>query len=70
MCQTTDLEDCVLLKTFNKAFDDFRKATPGAGAYFNEADFFENNWQDEFWGMENYSGYQSQREMIDQLLVV
>ena len=54
MCQTTDLEDCVLLKTFNQAFDDFRKATPGAGAYFNEADFFENNWQDEFWGMENY----------------
>ena len=54
MCQTPDLEDCVLLKTFNKAFADFRKATPGAGANFNEADFFENNWQDEFWGNENY----------------
>jgi len=28
-------------------------ATPGAGSYVNETDYFEENWQREFWG-ENY----------------
>ena len=27
-----------------------RAITPGAGTYANEADFFEKNWQEEFWG--------------------
>ncbi len=31
-----------------------RDATPGAGSYVNETDYFEPNWQQEFWG-ENYS---------------
>jgi FAD/FMN-containing dehydrogenase len=30
-----------------------RNATPGAGAYVNEADYFEPDWQQSFWG-ENY----------------
>jgi len=30
-----------------------RDATPGAGTYVNEADYFEPDWQHEFWG-ENY----------------
>ena len=30
-----------------------RDATPGAGAYVNEADYFEPDWQQSFWG-ENY----------------
>lgn len=30
-----------------------REATPGAGSYVNETDYFEPNWQSEFWG-ENY----------------
>ena len=30
-----------------------REATPGAGSYVNETDYFEPNWQREFWG-ENY----------------
>ncbi len=30
-----------------------RQATPGAGTYVNETDYFEPNWQQEFWG-ENY----------------
>jgi FAD/FMN-containing dehydrogenase len=30
-----------------------RDATPGAGAYVNEADYFEPDWQRSFWG-ENY----------------
>ena len=29
-------------------------ATPGAGSYVNETDYFEEDWQREFWG-ENYS---------------
>jgi FAD/FMN-containing dehydrogenase len=31
-----------------------REATPGAGSYVNETDYFEPNWQSEFWG-ENYA---------------
>ena len=27
-----------------------RAITPGAGTYVNETDYFEENWQDEFWG--------------------
>jgi FAD/FMN-containing dehydrogenase len=30
-----------------------RAATPGAGSYVNETDYFEPNWQEAFWG-ENY----------------
>jgi hypothetical protein len=30
-----------------------REATPGAGSYVNEADYFEPDWQTAFWG-ENY----------------
>ena len=40
-CQTTNLDECVLLQPFYEAFNTFREATPGAGAYFNEADYFE-----------------------------
>ena len=31
------------------------QATPGAGAYFNEADTFEEDWQEQFWGTDNYN---------------
>jgi len=31
-----------------------RAATPGAGSYLNETDYFESDWQREFWG-ENYA---------------
>ena len=29
--------------------------TPAAGAYFNEADTFEVDWQEQFWGTDNYN---------------
>lgn len=35
------------------AMDTLRAAMPNSGAYSNEADFFEPNWQSSFWG-ENY----------------
>ena len=31
------------------------QATAGAGAYFNEADTFEEDWQEQFWGTDNYN---------------
>ena len=33
-----------------KAMDHIRAATPGSGAYFNEADVLEPNWQETFFG--------------------
>ncbi len=34
----------------SSAMSIIREATPGAGTYANEADYFEENWQREFWG--------------------
>ena len=39
----------------HQALNQFRQGTPGAGAYFNEADYFEVGWQEQFWGMDNYN---------------
>lgn len=32
------------------AMNDFRKLAPNSGTYVNEADFFQQNWQNDFWG--------------------
>ena len=54
-CNTEYLENCSeVLTPFNNAVHKFREDTPGAGSYFNEADFFEEHWQDNFWGVDNY----------------
>merc|ERR1719461_1251828 len=45
----------ILAKRWNDSMDSLRKSTPGAGTYFNEADYFEPNWQDTFWGAKNYA---------------
>jgi len=37
----------------NRAMEILRNATPDSGSYANEADYFEPNWKDEFWGV-NY----------------
>ncbi len=37
----------------NASMKIIREATPGAGSYVNEADYFEPDWQSSFWG-ENY----------------
>jgi hypothetical protein len=36
------------------AMNKIRSITPDAGAYVNEADYFEPDWQKTFWG-ENYA---------------
>jgi hypothetical protein len=32
------------------AMDTLRKAAPDAGAYVSESDFFQQRWQDAYWG--------------------
>ncbi|KAI8978635.1 hypothetical protein BDB01DRAFT_799509 [Pilobolus umbonatus] len=43
-----------LSKEVTKAIQYVRDITPGSGAYFNEADVLEPNWQSSFWGKSNY----------------
>ena len=54
-CGTEDLNQCPFKQVFEEGFQRFRDKTPGAGAYFNEADFFEPDFQENFWGGENYA---------------
>jgi hypothetical protein len=35
----------------DQAMNILKEACPGAGSYVNEADYFEENWQREFWGV-------------------
>ena len=53
ICQTENLEDCYT-DAYYDVVNQFREDTPGAGAYFNEADFHEVDWQENFWGLDNY----------------
>ena len=34
--------------------DPLREITPNSGAYINESDHFEPNWEQSFWGIDNY----------------
>ena len=34
----------------NKAMEELRKVAPNAGSYVSESNFFEQNWQQSFWG--------------------
>ncbi|MEJ7685414.1 MAG: BBE domain-containing protein [Segetibacter sp.] len=34
----------------NKAMDELKKAAPGAGSYLSESNYFEQRWQQSFWG--------------------
>ena len=53
VCNSTDLAQCDT-SVFDEALGRFREETPGAGAYFSEGDYFEPDWQENFWGTENY----------------
>lgn len=64
-CGTEILEDCWALKENEKAINVFRDETPGAGAYFNEADYFEPNFQETFWGKENYDYLYNIKQNVD-----
>ncbi len=41
-------------QSVNKAINIIRQITPNGGSYANEADYFEPNWQESFWG-DHYS---------------
>ena len=41
-----------------------REATPGSGAYVNEADYFEPDWQRSFWGV-NYPRLLAIKKRVD-----
>jgi FAD/FMN-containing dehydrogenase len=41
-----------------------REATPGSGAYVNEADYFEPEWQRSFWGV-NYPRLLAIKKRVD-----
>ena len=40
LCGTEDLEKCNSSQRFKDAMNNLRNATPGAGSYFNQADYF------------------------------
>ena len=42
-----------------------RKVTPNSGAYWNEADKIEPNWEQSFWGMENYKKLKEIKQKYD-----
>jgi FAD/FMN-containing dehydrogenase len=41
-----------------------RAIAPGAGSYVNETDYFEENWQEAFWGS-NYAHLQAVKNRYD-----
>jgi dimeric dUTPase (all-alpha-NTP-PPase superfamily) len=49
VCVTSDLNQCPFKQGYKDGFQSFRERTPGAGAYFNEADIFESDFQDNFY---------------------
>ena len=50
--------------TITRGMDLLRAATPDAGTYVNEADYFEPMWQQTFWG-ENYSRLLAVKQRYD-----
>lgn len=46
------------------AMSDFRKLAPNSGTYVNEADFFQQNWQNDFWGS-NYQRLSKIKQKYD-----
>lgn len=51
-------------ESLNKAIRIIRDATPGAGTYSNEADYFEPEWQQAFWGT-NYDRLLEIKRKVD-----
>lgn len=45
--------------------DQVRAISPKSGAYINESDLIEPNWEENFWGMENYTKLKSIKQKYD-----
>jgi FAD/FMN-containing dehydrogenase len=48
----------------DKAMDELRKIVPNPGSYLSESNFFDQNWQQAFWG-ENYPRLRAVKEKYD-----
>ncbi|KAF9970941.1 hypothetical protein BGZ73_006192 [Actinomortierella ambigua] len=48
-----------------RSIERLAKLTPGSGAYFNEADPNEPDWQNSFWGEENYRRLYKIKQQVD-----
>ncbi|KAK3991448.1 hypothetical protein QBC44DRAFT_392928 [Cladorrhinum sp. PSN332] len=57
----------VALQELDNAVGELRKVTPGSGAYFNEAGKSEANWQESFFGKENYKRLLKVKREVDPL---
>ena len=42
-----------------------REITPNSGAYINESDFYEPNWEESFWGTANYRRLKEIKQRYD-----
>ena len=42
-----------------------REITPNSGAYWNECDYFEPDWEESFWGADNFARLKSIKEEYD-----
>jgi len=47
------------------SFNPLREVTPNSGAYWSEADRYEPNWEQSFWGMDNYKKLKTIKEKYD-----
>merc|ERR1719219_3031331 len=65
ICGTTDWDQCPFVNSTREAISAFRDATPGSGAYFGESDYFEPDFQEAFWGTENYERLLAIKEQVD-----
>ncbi|KAK4466376.1 hypothetical protein QBC42DRAFT_193003 [Cladorrhinum samala] len=53
------------LQALDRQVEKLRKVTPGSGAYFNEAGRLEPNWQQSFFGKENYKQLLKIKKKVD-----
>ena len=58
-CGTSDFNRCPFKQVYEDGFQKNWDKTLEAGAFSNEADFFESDLQDNFWGAENYARQKS-----------
>ena len=58
-CGTSDFNQSPFKQVYEDGFQNFWDRTPEAGVFSNEADFFESDLQDNFWGAENYARQKS-----------
>ncbi|KAJ4466299.1 FAD-binding domain-containing protein, partial [Lentinula aciculospora] len=61
---TSKSDITTVYRKLSAAMDPLRKLTPGSGAYQNEADVFEPNYEHSFWG-ENYNRLRSIKQKYD-----